>query len=551
MMKKLTATVMVWAIALLLVTSLPGCATSDDGSASGDSAASSSVDVVGNDTSSTAGQETSSPYATVDAYASYDSSAKDTSSYTYDDCSAETSPSLPGEDDDYQDGEQYGQYIENDFILTSEEATSTFSVDVDTGSYTIMRRDLNLGELPHKDSVRVEEYINYFRYDYPNPVDQPFSINMEVAPSPFGERLHLLRVGLKGYVVPEEERLDANLVFLIDVSGSMSSSNKLPLVKFMLKKLVAELRPTDTLGIVVYAGQDAVLLDPTPVNDADQIISAINSLGAGGSTAGAAGLVSAYQMAAGHMLDGGINRVILCTDGDFNVGTSGQGLIPLIEEYRETGVSLSVFSFGSGNLQDGYMEQLADHGNGNYAYIDSEDEASHIVDTKLIAILQTIAKDVKVQIVFNPANVLQYRLVGYENRLLNNEDFEDDTVDAAEIGSGHTVTAFYEIELAEEQNAETLTECRFRYKAPQGSTSMLITQDVFAEEIKTDFATASDGFRFAAAVVEFAEILRRSKHSSDARFEEVMSIASGALNPEHPEALEFVSLIEIAEGLWP
>ncbi len=446
--------------------------------------------------------------------------------------------------------ELYGQYIENEFVATATQSTSTFSVDVDTASYSNARRFLNSGTLPPPDSIRVEEFVNYFSYDYPQPELDPFSVNMEVAPSPFGEGLHMLRIGIQGKIIPEEERIPANLVFLIDVSGSMQSDNKLPLVKFLLSKLVTVLRSDDRLGIVVYASQQGTLLPSTPVEEKSAILDAIDGLEAGGSTAGAAGLKAAYEMVSANMVDGGINRVVLCTDGDFNVGVTGEALITMIEAYRESGVTLSVFGFGTGNYKDMYMEQLADHGNGNYAYIDSQNEALHIISEKLVSTLQVIAKDVKVQVEFNPANILRYRLVGYENRLLENDDFNDDTVDAAEVGAGHTVTAFYEVELAQELSAERLAECRFRYKEPQGTESILISQTVMPESVVATVEETSPGFRLAAAVVEFAEILRHSKHCQDADFEKVLELAQASADEQRPIEAELLQLIEAAKSLW-
>ena len=453
--------------------------------------------------------------------------------------------------DEYQAGEQYEDYGTNPFVDTAEEATSTFSVDVDTASYSIMRRDLNNDTLPKPDSVRVEEFVNYFRFNYAVPDnDVPFAIHLEGAPSFFGEDYQLLRVALKGFEIPEKQRKPANLVFLIDVSGSMNTASKLGLVKFTLKKLVDQLRRNDTLGIVVYAGSDAVLLEPTPVLDKSMILDAIDSLTAGGSTAGAAGIKTAYELAESALMDDGVNRVVLCTDGDFNVGLTGDSLIAKIEEYREKGINLSIFGYGMGNYNDQDMEKLADKGNGNYAYIDSPNEALHVIGDKLVSTLQVIAKDVKIQIDFNAAMVAKYRLVGYENRVLDNEDFTDDTVDAGDIGSGHNVTAFYELEMQPGAQSGEVALVKVRYKKPEGSESTEVSQALSFEGFAGEFADGSADLRFAAAVAEFAEILRESEFSIDARFDDVHAIASGALGNEDPQKLEFLELVLKAQELW-
>ena len=442
--------------------------------------------------------------------------------------------------------------VANPFIETSEENTSTFSVDVDTASYTIMRMDLENGHLPDPDGVRVEEYVNYFNFYYPQPTDEhPFSINLDAAPSYFGEDYTLLRIGLQGFEVNEEDRKDANLVFLVDVSGSMGGAAKLSLVKFFLTTLVDHLQPTDTLGIVVYAGSDAVLLDPTPVQDKATIKAAINNLGSGGGTAGAAGIATAYQLAEGAMKDGGINRVILCTDGDFNIGITGTALIEKIEEYREKGVTLSVFGFGMSNYNDVQMEQLADNGNGNYGFIDSQDEVMHVIEEKLMGVLQVIAKDVKIQLEFNADTVFAWRLLGYENRVMENQEFTDDKKDAGEIGSGHNVTAFYELEMVPEYEDALLADVRFRYKQPEGIESIELLRTFDTTAIEDSFEAAASDFRFGAAVVEFAEILRLSEYSDGARFDEVYDIAHDAGGLETDERAEFLDLVELAESYWP
>lgn len=452
--------------------------------------------------------------------------------------------------DDYQAGEEYGKFIENDFIETNENELSTFSIDVDTASYTIMRRDLDNDTLPVKQGVRVEEYINFFEYSYPLPEDGAFSIELEMAPSEFGDGHQLLRIGIKGLEVEPDARKDANLVFLVDVSGSMQAQNKLPLVKYALKQLLEHLQPTDRLGIVVYASDEGVLLESTPVSNKSAILDAIESLTAGGSTNGEGGIRTAYGMAEEAKRVGGINRVILCTDGDFNVGLTGDPLISLIEEYREKGVTLTGLGFGMGNYKDDFMEQLADKGNGNYAYIDGPQEAERVLGTKIMGTLQVIAKDVKLQLEFDSEVVQRYRLVGYENRLLAAEDFEDDTKDAGEIGSGHTVTAFYELKLADDPPADAkVATMRVRYKQPDGSTSTETSRQLALAESRTTFEQASADFRFAAAVAEYAEILRHSKHSQGVRFEDVLGIVRHTAG-DNAERLEFIELIERAQSLW-
>jgi Ca-activated chloride channel homolog len=459
---------------------------------------------------------------------------------------------MEADEDSLAAGEKFENYGTNPFVETSEEATSTFSVDVDTASYSIMRRDLNNDTLPQADSVRVEEFVNYFRFSYAVPTDDvPFAIHLEGAPSFFGQEYQLLRVALKGFEIPEKERKPANLVFLIDVSGSMNTSSKLGLVKFTMKKLVDQLRRNDTLGIVIYAGSDAVLLEPTPVLDKSMILDAIDGLSAGGSTAGAAGIKTAYELAESAKMSDGVNRVVLCTDGDFNVGLTGDSLIAKIEEYREKGINLTIFGYGMGNYNDQDMEKLADKGNGNYAYIDSPNEALHVIGDKLVSTLQVIAKDVKIQVDFNVGVVAKYRLIGYENRVLDNEDFTDDTVDAGDIGSGHNVTAFYELEMQTGAEGGEVARVKVRYKEPEGSESTEVSQTLDFADFAGQFDGATGDFRFAVAVAEFAEILRESEFSTDARFDDVHAIASGALGNEDPEKLEFLELVLKAQELWP
>ena len=457
----------------------------------------------------------------------------------------------------HQAGEQYGGAPENGFVDAAQDALATFSLDVDTASYTIMRRDLARESLPAPEGVRVEEYINFFDFDDAPPEpgdDTPFAVHLEAAPSPFGQGMHLLRVGVRGEDVDQAQRPPANVVFLVDVSGSMQSADKLGLVKESLRILLDSLRPDDTIGLVVYAGSDAVLLPPTRVAERGRILDAVLGLSAGGSTNGAAGIRTAYDLAAQHFQRGGINRVILCTDGDFNVGVTGDDLIEMIEAQRERGITLSVLGFGSGNLNDRDMERLADRGNGNYAYIDTRNEALRVLARDLAGTLQVIAKDVKVQVAFDREVVRRFRLVGYDNRVLAHRDFDDDTVDAAEVGSGDFVTALLEYELRPGVDAAQLTrplaEVRLRYKRPDGHESTLRTYAITGSDAAPRFDEATEAFRFATAVAEYAEILRRSQHSEGARFDEVARIASAATGQSADRA-ELVELVRTASRLWP
>jgi Ca-activated chloride channel family protein len=345
----------------------------------------------------------------------------------------------------------------------------------------------------------------------------------------------------------------ANLVFLIDVSGSMNAAGKLPLVQFSLMTLINTLQPTDTIGIVVYAGHDAVLLEPTAVSERGVLLSAIQNLSAGGSTYGEGGIRRAYDLAQQHFRPGGINRVILCTDGDFNVGLTGDALLRMIERFRRRDITLTVLGFGR-EANDRDMEQLADRGNGSYAFIDTRNEALRVLERDLSGTLQVIAQDVKVQVIFNPEVVERFRLIGYENRVLAHQDFENDAVDAAEIGSGQFVTAFLEYELREgvdpTQDDRDLATVRLRYKRPRGAQSIERRFQVPLREQRSRFDDASAAFRFSAAVVEFGEILRHSTHSEGARFNEIVQIAEQANWSQSPDAMEFVELVRLAQGLW-
>lgn len=473
--------------------------------------------------------------------------------------------------------EGYSTIHENGFKDVLHAPLSTFSIDVDKASYSNVRRFLNMGQLPPKDAVRIEEMINYFNYDYPEPKGKhPFSVYTEISSCPWNENHQLLHVGLKGKSIDKSELPPSNLVLLIDVSGSMSAANKLPLLKQAFRMLVNELRPEDRVAMVVYAGAAGLVLESTPGSNKSQIIAALDQLQSGGSTAGGAGLKLAYKVAQENFIEEGNNRIILATDGDFNVGASSNAEMErLIEEKREYGIFMTVLGFGMGNYKDDKMEIIADKGNGNYAYIDNIQEARKVFITEFGGTLFTIAKDVKFQIEFNPARIKGYRLVGYENRLLNDEDFNDDKKDAGEMGAGHTVTALYELipagsseslksidplkyqsdrkgsKVAEKVkpnlNAELMT-VKLRYKQPDGHTSTKVEIAVKGKVLELD--ETSDNFRFSAAIAEFGLILRDSQYKEDASIEQVVALAKQARG-EDDEGYrsEFIKLVRLADSL--
>lgn len=470
-----------------------------------------------------------------------------------------------------QDGdwntEQYNNIVENEFLSVSENPLSTFSIDVDTASYANIRRFLNEGRLPPPDAVRIEEMINYFTYDYPQPTgEDPFSVTLEAGTCPWNPKHDLLLVGLQGKSLKKEELRPSNLVFLIDVSGSMNQANKLPLLKTAFRLFVNQLSGNEKVAIVSYAGAAGLVLPPTDGTDKTTILNAIDRMNAGGSTAGGQGIQLAYKIAKENFIPGGNNRVILATDGDFNVGVSSDGdLVRIIEEKRREGIFLTVLGFGTGNYKDSKMEQLADKGNGNYYYIDTQREAQKVLVSELGSVLFTIAKDVKLQLEFNPAQVKAYRLIGYENRLLAKEDFNDDTKDAGELGAGHTVTALYEIVPAgsDEQfgnvdalkyqattvakNDELMT-VKLRYKAPDEDTSKLITKAIKSSDIRQ--ANVSDNLKFSSAVAEFGLLLRSSKHKGNANYTQVLTRAKEALGQDPwGYRAEFIQLVEKASAL--
>ncbi len=469
-----------------------------------------------------------------------------------------------------RDRENYAHFEDNQTRRVMEHPVSTFSIDVDTGSYANVRRMLNAGRLPARDAVRTEELVNYFSYDYPahNNRDEPFALYREIAPSPWNENTYLLHLGIRGYDLAETSLPASNLVFLVDVSGSMQSANKLELLKSSLKLLTRQLDADDRVSIVVYAGASGVVLEPTPGNQRARIIASLESLQAGGSTNGAAGIRLAYAMAEQGFIKGGINRVLLATDGDFNVGTSNiEQLKDLVAEKRKTGISLSALGFGTGNYNDYLMEQIADTGNGNYAYIDTLNEAQKVLVDEMNSTLFTIAKDVKIQLEFNPALVSEYRLVGYENRVLNREDFNNDKVDAGEIGAGHTVTALYEISLVPGKGklidplryqqeklpgatTDELAFLRIRYKEPDSETSKLLEWALDKKEIIADIEKTSTDFRFASAVASFAQELRGGRNIGAFSYPQVYQLAKGALGEDSfGYRSEFIQMVKLAGSI--
>lgn len=477
-------------------------------------------------------------------------------------------PAQPGWQPEPVDRENYAEIDDNPIRRVDEHPVSTFSVDVDTGSYTNVRRMLNQGRLPPADAVRAEEFINYFDYGYPVPTDTrtPFSVSTEIAPAPWNPRRHLLLVGLKGYQVPKDKIPAANLVYLIDTSGSMQTPDKLELLKHGFAMMSRQLRPQDRVAIVAYAGSAGLVLPATPGDQQASIQSALERLRAGGSTNGGAGIQLAYAVARENFIDGGVNRVILASDGDFNVGTTGiEALKTLVGEQRRSGIGLTVLGFGGGNLNDHLAEQIANTGNGNYFYVDTLNEARKVLVEQLSSTVLTIAEDVKIQIEFNPAVVEEYRLIGYENRVLAREDFNNDQVDAGEIGAGHSVTALYELALVGSggaasdplryqpsaatgtPNTNELAFLRLRHKAPGAAESVLNEQPIQRGAIA---AQASERLRFAAAVAGFADALRGGSHLGGWRYGQLAELARGAraADPDGYRA-ELVQLIELAGAL--
>jgi Ca-activated chloride channel family protein len=467
--------------------------------------------------------------------------------------------------------ETYDTIKDNEFLAVDQNPLSTFSIDVDTASYANTRRFLNQNTLPPKDAVRIEEMINYFAYDYSPPDgEDPFAANVLVAGCPWTPEHRLVRIGLKGWEMANDERPASNLVFLIDVSGSMGTVNKLPLLKEAMKLLVSQLTENDTVSMVVYAGASGLVLPPTNGDNKQAIIGALDRLQSGGSTNGGAGIQLAYDTAVANYIEGGVNRVILASDGDFNVGTTNRGdLTRLVEEKAKSGVFLTILGFGMGNIKDATFEELSNKGNGNYAYIDALNEAKKVLVQDMGGTLVTIAKDVKIQVEFNPVEVSAYRLIGYENRILAAEDFNDDTKDAGEIGAGHTVTALYEIVPAgmetdlpqvdplRYQQTQPLTQAagsgevmtlKLRYKQPDGDTSKLLTFPVR----DLSFARADEDFKFTTAVAAFGMLLRDSPHKGHTNFDSVLELAEeGRGTDPHGYRQEFIDLVLKARGITP
>ncbi|WP_249384101.1 VWA domain-containing protein [Chitinivorax sp. B] len=471
--------------------------------------------------------------------------------------------------------EKYQELSQHEIKQVAHAPVSTFSIDVDTGAYANMRRFLNQGQLPPADAVRVEELINYFPYQYTLPQQKnegklvPFGVTSEIAPSPWNPDSYLIRIGVKASDVAKATLPPANLVFLVDVSGSMNEPAKLPMVKNALKLLTNQLRPQDRISMVTYAGGTQVVLEPTSGSEKAKISAAIDQLRPGGSTAGAAGIQLAYQMASQGFMKEGINRILLATDGDFNVGISDfRQLKSLVEEKRKSGVSLSSLGFGAGNYNEQLMEQIADAGDGNYSYIDNLNEAQKVLSDELSSTLAVVAKDVKIQLEFNPNVVAEYRQIGYENRALKREDFNNDKVDAGEIGAGHSVTALYEVTLiggkrmldglrygsdkttqSGSDKTDELAFLRMRYKIPGSDKSQLLEFPLYKRDIKTAAQTSED-FRFAAAVAAFGQELKGGKYIGQFGYDQIQKLADSARGHD-PFGYrgEFVRLVGLAKSL--
>jgi Ca-activated chloride channel homolog len=467
--------------------------------------------------------------------------------------------------------EDYDHIIENKFLSVKQNPLSTFSIDVDEAAYSNVRRFIENGSLPPAGAVRIEEMINYFDYTYSKPTgDEPFSVNTEISGCPWNPQHRLIHIGLLGKEISFDNLPASNLVFLVDVSGSMDEPNKLPLVQESMKMLIDKLRDQDKVAIVVYAGQAGLVLESTSGRKKGIIKEAIDKLEAGGSTAGGEGIQLAYRIAAENFIKEGNNRIILATDGDFNVGMSSDDeLVRLIEEKRKSGIYLSVLGYGMGNYKDNKMQQLADNGNGNHSYIDNINEAKKVLVNEFGSTLFTIAKDVKLQIEFNPEHVAAYRLIGYENRMLAAEDFNDDNKDAGELGSGHTVTALYEIipagvkdefvksidslkyqanERKKTGNSDEVMTIKLRYKKPSEEKSQLIVHT--AKDNQIAISATSDNFRFSAAVAEFGLLLRNSAFKQQSNFHQVISLATSAKGQDlNGYRAEFISVVEKANIL--
>lgn len=475
-----------------------------------------------------------------------------------------------------QGGDKYDQIVENAFLRVADHPLSTFSVDVDTASYSKVRQFLfDHNRLPRPHAVRIEELVNYFDYDYSPPADDhfsPFATHVAVTECPWNVEHRLVRIAMKGRVVEQEQRPRSNLVFLIDVSGSMKHPNKLPLLKRGLGLLLEQLNDQDRVAIVVYAGAAGLVLDSTPANEREAVMRAMNRLAAGGSTNGGQGLALAYQVARDHFIEGGTNRVLLCTDGDFNVGATGTDqMLDLVKKESESGTELTVLGFGMGNFNDAMLEQISGRGDGNYAFIDTISEARKVLVDQLSGTLVTIAKDVKLQVEFNPAEVAAYRLIGYENRLLENQDFNDDKKDAGEIGAGHAVTALYELvpggastvaelpavdELKYQEKTQPtdaagsgeLLTLKLRYKMPEQDESQLL--EIAVSDEGTKFDEADREFQFASAVAGFGMLLRDSQYAGNWNYDAVHKVASSATGEDiHGLRKEFLEVVRLAQSL--
>lgn len=476
-------------------------------------------------------------------------------------------PLHPAFTPDNENRERYTEINSNSIKRTSEQPVSTFSLDVDTGSYAVVRRHIQHGQLPPANAVRIEELVNYFNYSYPDTQDKdhPFAFETELSDTAWSTQRQVLRISLAAWKQPIDNLPPSNLVFLVDVSGSMQAADKLPLLKASLKLLVQQMRPQDSVSLVTYAGQSAVVLEPTNGDQKRKIVTAIDSLSAGGGTHGAAGLKDAYRLASEHKKDGGINRVLLATDGDFNVGLSDtQSLVKFISKQRKDGITLTTLGFGQGNYNDHLMEQLADKGDGNHAYIDTLMEAKKVLMEQVGATLYTVARDAKIQVEFNPSKVSEYRLLGYENRLLHEQDFNNDKTDAGDIGAGHTVTALYEIALMgsegeqlekrrysgtqtpENEHSDELAWVKLRYK-PRGSESSTLLE----HKIKSsDYGVASQDLKFSSAVAAWAEWLRQPESSTDVSIKDIVALAElGKGADPHGYRAEFIQLAKLSAAL--
>ncbi|KOY86645.1 hypothetical protein AD998_11275 [bacterium 336/3] len=465
----------------------------------------------------------------------------------------------------------YSKIVDNTFKDSKKEPLSTFSIDVDNASYSQVRSSIEQGEMPTADAVRIEELINYFDYDYEEPKgEHPFTINTELASCPWNPQNKLVHIGLQGKNLDYKNLKPSNLVFLIDVSGSMSDTNKLPLVKKSLSILLNELSDKDKISIVVYAGSEGLVLEATKASEKEKIMTALDNLSSGGSTNGGAGIELAYKIAEENLIKDGNNRIVLCTDGDFNVGvTSTDELVKIVEKKRQKGIYLTICGYGMGNYKDSSMEEISKNANGNYFYIDNLQEAQKVFAKEMRANMFTIAKDVKIQVEFNPQWVQAYRLIGYENRVMANEDFNDDKKDAGELGAGHTVTALYEIvpvgvkseyvaktddlkyqqaQLSNQSQTNELMTVKFRYKPLKKEESVLITQVI--ENNSKNWENSSDNFRFSASVASFGMLLRESPYKGKSNYEQVLSMARGAKGKDdNGYRSNFIQLVELVKTL--